>query len=274
LQHYQDAIDMNTRIRGEGVAHAGIAFSHHDSGRALVEVGDPKAAMARFLIALDMRIRVYGKKPKESIAETALQLALLYTADQKNDLALEHFEMALDQYVRSFEGNDHKHIASLFLRIAIFHDTAGNSAAALPNFANSRDMYVRLLEEESTEAQEAAAGYFRLSPVQTPAVDCPPTSKVLPTPPTAPMRRNSTGNQSKVASKQLPAPHHPADAVSQTFKLLPGRIVRRSSPRTGSGRRLPTPPPVDKSTLSVDHTLTAPSRKKVVDASTFPVTML
>ena len=166
LTHYQSSIDMYTRLLGVGVDHAGIAFSYHDSGEVLVALGDTKGAMKRFHTALDMRRRIYGKKPKESIAETALQLALIYETNGNVKCALEHYEIALRQYQRCFEYTQapvgaegmlgHIKIARILHQEAKLNEQAGSVEAAITSYANARDMWTKLCDDNH-EAPEARA---------------------------------------------------------------------------------------------------------------------
>ena len=175
--YYSSSIDMYTRLLGAGVDHAGIAFSYHDGALALVALGDRKGAAGRFHTALDMRLRVYGKKPKESIAETAVQLAILYGTDGDVERALDHFEIALGQYRRCFENTkssaggvsafDHVKIATILQRKAELHERAGR-AEAVTLYADARDMWRRLEGGTAPPAQACNAAHDRLAGANLP----------------------------------------------------------------------------------------------------------
>lgn len=222
LTHYQASIDMYARLLGVGVDHAGIAFSYHDSGEVLVALGDTAAATKRFHTALHMRLRVYGKKPKESIAETALQLAQIYEANGNVEGAFEHYEIALGQYQRCFDNveatvaearSDHPKIAKILQQQAELHARAGSADAAITSYANARNMWTRL--RDTSAAEICASAHDRLAGVaNTVSINLSASSS------------DSTTPTPRPASTPTPTPTPaPASASASASALTPAPAI-------------------------------------------------
>eukprot|EP00929_Paragymnodinium_shiwhaense_P065318 TRINITY_DN32758_c0_g1_i2.p1 TRINITY_DN32758_c0_g1~~TRINITY_DN32758_c0_g1_i2.p1 ORF type:complete len:1804 (+),score=480.55 TRINITY_DN32758_c0_g1_i2:117-5528(+) len=131
--------------------HPDCARTISNMGHALRAQGNHYAAIDFYEIALNLRMRAYGKNIK--CAVTYCDIAGAYEAMSKLDAALKHYESALDIFLDT-HGRQHPDVAVVYNNMALIYQARSDHRRALETFGHAISIRCRMLGEDHPDVAD------------------------------------------------------------------------------------------------------------------------